>query len=84
MGVYTSKPMSKQIHTRLKRVEGQVRSLAEQLDTEKCVDVITQFKAAKAALESAYDEYLKEHLRICAENKDTKTLKSIITNITKR
>lgn len=54
---------------RLKRVEGQVRGLAGMLeDGRYCIDVLTQLRAARAALNRVEQIMLKEHLNHCIEN----------------
>ena len=54
---------------RLRRVEGQVRGLAGMLeDGRYCIDVLTQLRAAKAALTRVETLMLKDHLHHCIEN----------------
>ncbi len=58
-----------QLLNRLKRVEGQVRGLAGMLeDGRYCIDVLTQLRAARAALNRVEQIMLKEHLNHCIEN----------------
>ncbi len=58
-----------QLLNRLKRVEGQVRGLAGMLeDGRYCIDVLTQLRAARAALGRVEQIMLKEHLSHCIEN----------------
>lgn len=57
------KEIKKQVHNRLKRVEGQVRGLEKMVMDEKyCVDVITQSSAIRSALSSVENLMLENHL----------------------
>ncbi|MBX9746601.1 MAG: metal-sensitive transcriptional regulator [Hyphomonadaceae bacterium] len=57
-----------QVLNRLKRVEGQVRGLAGMVeDGRYCIDVLTQLRAARAALTRVEQIMLKEHLGHCIE-----------------
>lgn len=54
---------------RLKRVEGQVRGLAGMIeDGRYCIDVLTQLRAARAALTRVEQLMLKDHLNHCIES----------------
>lgn len=54
---------------RLKRVEGQVRGVTGMLEHGRyCIDVLTQLRAARAALNRVEQIMLKEHLDHCIEN----------------
>lgn len=54
------------IRQRLQRVEGQIRGIIRMVDEEKyCIEVLTQISAARAALQNAGLEILKEHLYGC-------------------
>jgi len=56
----------KQLVTRLKRIEGQVRGLQRMIEEDTyCIDVITQTSAVKAGLSNVEDELLKDHLSHC-------------------
>ena len=51
---------------RLRRVEGQVRGLQRQVESDTyCIDVLTQVSAATKALEAFALSLLEEHLRHC-------------------
>ena len=51
---------------RLRRVEGQVRGLAQMVDDDRyCIDVLTQISAATKALQSVAIGLLDDHLRHC-------------------
>jgi CsoR family transcriptional regulator, copper-sensing transcriptional repressor len=57
-----------QLLNRLKRVEGQVRGLAGMIeDGRYCIDVLTQLRAARAALDRVEQLMLKDHLNHCIE-----------------
>ena len=56
------------ILNRLKRIEGQVRGLAAMIEDERyCIDVLTQLRAARAALMRVETAMLKDHLSHCIE-----------------
>lgn len=51
---------------RLRRIEGQVRGLQRQVETDTyCIDVLTQVSAATKALEAFALSLLDEHLKHC-------------------
>lgn len=53
---------------RLKRVEGQVRGIARMVEDDRyCIDVLTQIRAVRAALNKVETEILKGHLSHCIE-----------------
>jgi DNA-binding FrmR family transcriptional regulator len=50
----------------LRRIEGQVRGIANMVEQEKyCIDVLTQVSAATRALQSVALNLLEEHLAHC-------------------
>ena len=54
------------LHTRLRRIEGQVRGLQRMIDADTyCIDVLTQISAVSRALESVALAMLDDHLRHC-------------------
>ena len=61
--------MSKQteaIINRLKRIEGQVRGVAQMVADERyCIDVLHQVQAIKSALARVESEILKDHAACC-------------------
>ncbi len=63
------KPDTRQsVENRLARVEGQVRGLAAMVrDDRYCMDVITQVRAARAALAKVEQVVLADHLSSCVE-----------------
>ena len=53
---------------RLSRIEGQVRGLARMVEEDRyCIDVLTQLRAARAALSRVETEMLRDHLGHCIE-----------------
>ena len=54
------------IVNRLRRIEGQVRGVAHMVEGERyCIDILTQLRAIKAALDRAESEVLKRHAAGC-------------------
>lgn len=54
------------IVNRLKRIEGQVRGVAQMVSDERyCIDVLHQVQAIKAALGRVESEILKDHAACC-------------------
>ena len=54
---------------RLKRIEGQVRGLSRMVsDDLKCLDIVTQLSAARAALRRGEEEILADHVAHCVEH----------------
>ena len=53
---------------RLSRIEGQVRGISKMVaDGRYCIDVLTQVRAARAALAKVETLMLKDHLGHCIE-----------------
>jgi len=51
---------------RLKRIEGQIRGIAQMVEQDRyCVDVMTQIAAAQQALRGVGRELLRHHLQHC-------------------
>lgn len=51
---------------RLRRIEGQVRGIANMIDQDKyCIDILTQISAASSALRSVALNLLDDHLDNC-------------------
>jgi CsoR family transcriptional regulator, copper-sensing transcriptional repressor len=51
---------------RLRRIEGQVRGLVRMVEEERyCVDILTQLRAARAALKRVEETVLREHVEHC-------------------
>lgn len=53
---------------RLGRLEGQVRGIARMIEEDRyCIDVLTQLKAVRAAVDRVETEMLRDHLNHCIE-----------------
>ncbi len=51
---------------RLKRIEGQVRGIANMVEEDRyCIDILTQMQAVKSALSRVEDQILKDHAACC-------------------
>lgn len=51
---------------RLRRIEGQVRGLVRMVEDKRyCVDILTQIRAARAALKRVEEGVLREHVQHC-------------------
>ena len=51
---------------RLNRIEGQVRGVARMIEEDRyCIDVLTQIRALRAALDKVEQEILSHHLEHC-------------------
>ena len=51
---------------RLRRIEGQVRGLVRMVEEKRyCVDILTQLRAARAALRRVEEGVLREHTLHC-------------------
>lgn len=51
---------------RLRRIEGQVRGIAHMIEQDRsCIDVLTQLRAARAALSRVETELLKDRIAEC-------------------
>ena len=54
------------IVNRLRRIEGQVRGVAQMVEDDRyCIDILTQMQAIKSALGRAESEILKRHAACC-------------------
>ncbi len=59
----------KTVKGRLARIEGQVRGLTQMVEQDRyCIDVITQVRAAKAALAKIEQMVLADHVGSCVED----------------
>jgi DNA-binding FrmR family transcriptional regulator len=51
---------------RLRKIEGQVRGIVRMVEDERyCVEILTQLRAARAALRRVEDSVLREHVEHC-------------------
>jgi CsoR family transcriptional regulator, copper-sensing transcriptional repressor len=54
---------------RLGRIEGQVRGISRMVDEDRyCIEILTQIRAAKAALGKVEQEILRNHLEHCVSD----------------
>lgn len=54
------------IRNRLRRIEGQVRGIAQMVEDDRyCIDILTQMQAVKSALVRAESAILKQHAACC-------------------
>lgn len=54
---------------RLSRIEGQVRGVSRMVEEDRyCVDILTQIRAVKAALNRVEQEILRDHLNHCVSD----------------
>ena len=59
-------PETTKVLNRLRRIEGQVRGVAQMVEDDRyCIDILTQLQAVKAALGRAESEILKRHAGCC-------------------
>ena len=53
---------------RLRRIEGQVGGLVRMVEQERyCVDILTQIRAARAALKRVEESVLRDHVAHCVD-----------------
>lgn len=54
------------LKNRLRRIEGQVRGIAQMVEDDRyCIDILTQMQAVKSALARAESAVLKQHAACC-------------------
>ncbi len=74
----------KDVILRLKRVAGQVEGLTRMIEREEeCSRIITQFQAAKAALDNTFSLVLQRNLQQCLNRDDSKSVEKILKLISK-
>lgn len=57
-----------QLH-RMSRIEGQVRGIAKMIEEQRyCIDIVTQIKAIRSALNSVEKKIVAEHMHHCLES----------------
>ena len=75
----------KDVILRLKRVGGQVEGLIRMIEREEeCSQIITQFQAAKAALDNTFSLVLHRNLKKCMSNDDLESVEKILKLISKQ
>ena len=59
---------SDQLHTRLRRIEGQVRGIARMLEEGRtCEDIVTQLMAVRSSIDTVGAVVLDQHLCNCID-----------------
>jgi DNA-binding FrmR family transcriptional regulator len=70
---------------RLKKVNGQIQGLIRMIESEEeCEKVVTQFQAAKAALDNTFSLVLNRNLKKCLSRQDSESVERIIKLISKK
>jgi len=81
----TTRDSMQDVILRLKRVSGQVEGLIRMIEREEeCFQIITQFQAAKAALDSTFSLVLHRNLKECLSLDDSKRVEKILKLISKQ
>ena len=75
----------KDVMLRLKRVAGQVEGLRGMIEREEeCSRIITQFQAAKGALDTTFSLVLHRNLKHCMSQDDSGNAEKILKLISKQ
>ncbi len=75
----------KKTTVKLNKAAGQIAALAKMVEEdESCEKLITQFQAAKGALDGAFNDFLFNNLNRCIKDKENNDLESIIKQIAKK
>lgn len=62
-------PHKKNLLSRLRRIEGQVRGVANMVEEDRyCIDIITQITALRSALDAVALQLLEDHTHHCVKN----------------
>lgn len=70
---------------RLKKVNGQIQALMRMIESgDECDKVVTQFQAAKAALDNTFSLVLNRNLQHCLNRQDSGNVEKIIKLISKK
>jgi DNA-binding FrmR family transcriptional regulator len=70
---------------RLKKVNGQIHALMRMIESgEDCDKVVTQFQAAKAALDNTFSLVLNRNLQNCLNKQDSGSVEKILKLISKK
>ena len=61
------KPMEHEnMISRLNRAQGQIKAVGRMIEEGRpCEDILTQLRAARAALKASGDSILEQHIRVC-------------------
>ncbi|EAT59315.1 conserved hypothetical protein [Chlorobium ferrooxidans DSM 13031] len=75
----------KDVIMRLRRVAGQIEGLTRMIEREEeCSQIITQFQAAKAALDNTFSLVLHRNLKGCMSQGDSESVEQILKLISKQ
>ncbi len=75
----------KKTTAKLNKASGQIMALAKMVeDDESCEKLITQFRAAKGALDGAFNDFLLNNLNRCIKDKESGDLETILKQIAKK
>jgi DNA-binding FrmR family transcriptional regulator len=70
---------------RLKKINGQIQGLIRMIEREEeCENVVTQFQAAKAALDNTFSIVLNRNLQNCLNRQDAASVEKILKLISKK
>lgn len=70
---------------RLKKISGQIQGLIKMIEREdECEKVVTQFQAAKAALDNTFSLVLNRNLQDCLSRQDSESVEKILKLISKK
>lgn len=62
----SSTAVKKEMHTRLRRIEGQVRGVQKMIDDEReCKEIIQQLTAVRSAVHNARLQFMRTYARDC-------------------
>ncbi len=81
-------PNHGRVLVRLNRAAGQIKGVSAMIEEQRyCVDILTQLKAAQAALRSVEAEVMEGHLRSCIQeafaSKNPRTMEKKIQELIK-
>lgn len=83
-GGYT-RPHMKPIVNRVKRLEGQLARVRQELEAgTSCETVVPQFLAVKGALDACLETYLLEALEACALRKSPEDMAMLLKTVIKK
>lgn len=65
---------NKKLHTRLNRIEGQVKAINRMVAEERdCIETVTQIAAVRSALAAVARDMLSSEAVVCAKSPDKKS-----------
>ena len=65
----TNDPVTRNILSRLKNIEGQIRGIQRMVEEDQyCIDILTQVSAARSALNSVGMKILRRHVQTCVSD----------------